>query len=43
MVDNSDWVIAVWNGKPSGTGKTVKYAEECGCNIIIILPYSKGA
>lgn len=43
MVDNSDWIIAVWNGKPSGTGKTVKYAEECGCNIIVILPYSKGA
>lgn len=26
MVDNSDYVIAVWNGKPSGTGNTVKYA-----------------
>ncbi len=26
MVDNSDYVIAVWNGTPSGTGKTVKYA-----------------
>ncbi len=30
MIDNSDWVIAVWNGKPSGTGKTVKYAEVWG-------------
>lgn len=37
MVDNSDWVIAVWNGKPSGTGKTVEYAEECGKRIIILL------
>ncbi len=26
MVNNSDYVIAVWNGTPSGTGKTVKYA-----------------
>ena len=26
MVDNSDYVIAVWNGKPSGTGNTVRYA-----------------
>lgn len=29
MVDNSNYVIAVWNGKPSGTGKTVSYAREC--------------
>lgn len=36
MVDNSDWIIAVWNGKPSGTGKTVKYAEEYGCKIITL-------
>ncbi len=28
MVDNSDYVVAVWNGKPSGTGKTVFYAME---------------
>lgn len=26
MVDNSDYIIAVWNGKPSGTGNTVRYA-----------------
>ena len=25
MVDNSDYVIAIWNGKPSGTGKTIHY------------------
>lgn len=29
MVDNSDYVIAVWNGKPSGTGKTIAYALKC--------------
>lgn len=28
MVDSSDYVVAVWNGKPSGTGKTIKYAVE---------------
>ena len=27
MVDNSDFIIAVWNGKPSGTGNTVRYAK----------------
>ena len=26
MVDSADYVIGVWNGKPSGTGKTVRYA-----------------
>ena len=26
MVNNSDYVVAVWNGKPSGTGNTIKYA-----------------
>jgi uncharacterized phage-like protein YoqJ len=26
MVDKSDYVAAVWNGKPSGTGNTIEYA-----------------
>ena len=26
MVDHSDYVVAVWNGRPSGTGNTIKYA-----------------
>ena len=26
MVDGSDYVIAVWNRKPSGTSKTIRYA-----------------
>lgn len=26
MVDKSDYVVAVWNGRQSGTGNTVKYA-----------------
>lgn len=38
MIDNSNFVIAVWNGKPSGTGNTVRYAESKGKNIIRINP-----
>ena len=38
MVDNSQIVIAVWNGKPSGTGNTVKYAQEQGKTVIVIDP-----
>ena len=30
MVDNSHYVVAVWNGKPSGTGNTIKYAAQQG-------------
>ena len=38
MVNNSDYVIAVWDGKPSGTGNTVRYAESKGKTIITIKP-----
>lgn len=38
MVDNSDFVISVWNGKPSGTGNTVQYALQQGKKIITIDP-----
>lgn len=38
MVDKSDYVIAVWNGKPSGTGNTVHYAESKGKTVIRIRP-----
>ncbi len=38
MVDESDYVIAVWNGSPSGTGKTVLYAKENNKQIIQIEP-----
>ena len=38
MVDNSDYIIAVWNGKPSGTGNTVEYANRKGKKIIEINP-----
>ncbi len=38
MVNKSDFLIAVWDGKPSGTGKTVKYAESVGKTVIRINP-----
>lgn len=38
MVDNSDIVIAVWDGSPSGTGSTVKYARYRGKEVILINP-----
>lgn len=38
MIDNSDYVVAVWNGLPSGTGKTVLYAREKNKQIIQIKP-----
>ena len=38
MVDKSDYLIAVWDGKPSGTGKTVNYAKSKGKKIIRIIP-----
>lgn len=36
MVDNSGYVAAVWNGKPSGTGRTVNYALETGKTVYCI-------
>lgn len=30
MVGSSDYVVAVWNGRPSGTGNTIKYALQRG-------------
>ena len=40
MVDHADYIIAVWDGKPSGTGKTVKYAQQQEKKIICIDPSS---
>ena len=36
IVYQSDFIIAVWNGKPSGTGKTIKYAKDKNKIIVII-------
>ena len=38
MVDSSDIIIAVWNGKPSGTGNTIRYAQEQEKTVIVIDP-----
>lgn len=38
MVDNSDYVIAVWNGKPSGTENTVKYAKKKNKVVLLVNP-----
>ncbi len=38
MVDQADYIIAVWDGRPSGTGKTVQYAQRQGKPIRVINP-----
>lgn len=38
MVDKSDVVLAVWNRETSGTGNTVKYANEKNRKVIVINP-----
>lgn len=38
MVDNSDLVLAVWDGSSGGTGNCVKYAKKKNKEIIIIDP-----
>ena len=38
MVDHADDILAVWNGCPSGTGNTVRYAHKKGKSIIVINP-----
>ena len=40
MVDHTDVVIAVWNGRPSGTEKTVNYAMRQGKPVVVINPRS---
>ena len=40
MVDHADYILAVWNGCPSGTGNTVRYAHKKGKTIIVINPAS---
>ena len=38
MVDQADFIIAVCDGRYSGTGKTVQYAQRQGKPIVIINP-----
>ena len=39
MVDNSAYMIAVFNGEKGGTANTLHYAESKGLNIVIINPH----
>ena len=39
MVNNSSKMIALFNGLPGGTKKTVEYAKQQGLKIVIIKPY----
>lgn len=34
MVDDSAFCLCYFNGKPSGTGQTVRYAKRCGLTVI---------
>lgn len=34
MVDSADLVLALWSGKPGGTGNCVRYAESVGARIV---------
>lgn len=38
MVEHSSVVIACFNGIPSGTGNTIRFAKEKGCNVKLINP-----
>lgn len=43
IIDHSDYVIAVWNGTPSGTGMTVTYARVHGKSFVCIQPQISSA
>ena len=38
MVDNSDAVIAIWDGTPGGPANTVDYARKLGRSVLVIDP-----
>lgn len=38
MVENADFVLAVWDGSPSGTGMTVTYAHSLGKSVWTLDP-----
>ena len=40
LVEHSSICVACWNGKPSGTGNTVRFARTNGNDLIIINPYN---
>jgi len=38
MIDNSDAVIAVWDGAPGGAANPVDYAHKVGRSVLVIDP-----
>lgn len=38
MVDNSDFVIAVWDGTKGGTANCVRYAKKLNKELVAINP-----
>ena len=40
IVDKCDMLLAIWNGKPSGTRNTIHMAQSKGCHIKIINPFA---
>ena len=38
MIEQADYIIAVWDGTPSGTGKTVQFAQRQGKSVRKIDP-----
>jgi len=39
MISKADYLLAVWNGRPSGTGSTIREARKLGKKCIIINPF----
>lgn len=38
MCDHSKRLIAVWNGQPSGTANTIRYAQKMGIEVVFLKP-----
>lgn len=38
LVDSCDILLAIWDGKKSGTGNTVSYAKEMGKEVLVLNP-----
>ena len=38
ILDRSNYLLTVWNGRPSGTSKTISYAQSKAIPIIVIDP-----
>lgn len=41
LVEGSDFVVAWWNGKPSGTSQTIGYARTLGCPVKNLYHYQQ--